>query len=253
MLNQLLASSTTAEEVKTQKVTQLESKDSSNSSSGSQNSGLTLDDIVWMMQTSKKLNQASTQTSDTSSESEGTTKKGNLSSIDADNDGTISADEYDALIAQLGITDAATAEEFFAQYDTNEDGEITSAEMDVKDSNRPMMPPPPKPEEALQEEQGLTSDIDTDGDGSLSADEYESLISLLNIDNAASTDEVFSAYDTNQDGEISADEIAAMKEDTEQSHNMELTSLAANTLQAYENNYMYMFDEEEYNNLDSIA
>ena len=52
-----------------------------------------------------------------------------ISSIDADSDGTISSDEYEDMISQMGIPDALSAEEFFTQYDTDEDGEITQEEM----------------------------------------------------------------------------------------------------------------------------
>ena len=55
--------------------------------------------------------------------------RGDISSIDADSDGTISTDEYEEMISQMGITNALSADEFFAQYDVNEDGEISQDEM----------------------------------------------------------------------------------------------------------------------------
>jgi Ca2+-binding EF-hand superfamily protein len=169
-----------------------------------------------------------------------------LSNIDADGDGTISADEYDTLISQLGIKDALSAEEFFAQYDTDEDGEITSTEMDAL---KPMRMQPVKMEKP---EQITLSDIDEDGDGTISADEYDTLVSTLGVEDALSSEEFFSQYDTNSDGELSADEIEAMQDTTTQTLSNEYTRVAANTLNAYETNYQYMFGTG-YDNSNSIA
>ena len=72
-----------------------------------------------------KLTDASSSTKSTTVAS----TKGDISSIDADGDGTISTDEYEEMISQMGITNALTAEEFYAQYDVNEDGEISQNEM----------------------------------------------------------------------------------------------------------------------------
>lgn len=182
-----------------------------------------------------------------STKEELTAQAGDISSIDADGDGTISADEYETMISQMGINDAVSADDFFAQYDTDNDGELTSEEYCAKDSNR--MPPPPMgppPQEAL----GI-SDFDTDGDGTLSSDEYENIISQLGIEDALSADDFFSTYDTNQDGELSSDELEAMSESLNDSINME--TLASNTIKAYETNYQYMFESTENTNLNRIV
>jgi len=72
-----------------------------------------------------KLTDASSSTESTNV----THTKGDISGIDADGDGTISTDEYEEMISQMGVTNALTAEEFYTQYDSNEDGEISQDEM----------------------------------------------------------------------------------------------------------------------------
>ncbi|BCN29397.1 EF-hand domain-containing protein [Anaeromicropila herbilytica] len=166
-----------------------------------------------------------------------TTTNSTLGSIDADGDGTISEDEYNKLISQLGIKDALSAKDFFSEFDTDGDGEITSTEMDAK---RPMGPPPQKLETQV-------SNIDTDGDGTISTDEYESLLSQLNVSNALSSEDFFKEYDTNSDGEISLDEIESAQSNLNQNQSKNYGKLAANTLNAYENNYEYTFGSESTN------
>ena len=61
-----------------------------------------------------------------------------LGGIDADGDGTISTDEYEEMIAQMGISNALSAEDFFKQYDVNEDGEISQDEMPEPGSVKPV-------------------------------------------------------------------------------------------------------------------
>lgn len=71
------------------------------------------------MMEAKRLGQISSESGST----------GGIASFDADSDGTISADEYEEMISELGISNALTADEFFAQYDVNGDGEISQDEM----------------------------------------------------------------------------------------------------------------------------
>lgn len=314
-VSQLLAAATatTKDDSTVLTVASTESSESSDSSD-SESTNLSMEDLLGMMQSSRRLKSISTEEEDSSD-------SGDISAIDADGDGTISTDEYEAMIAQMGLSDAATADEFFAQYDTNEDGEISSAEMDAKDATRPMMPPPMPPSEEEEElssaidtdgdgtisadeydallaqlgiddaasadeffaqydtnsdgeitiaemeeaqtntmimppmgppPESLPSDIDLDEDGSLSTDEYESMISQYGVDNAASTEDFFDLYDTNEDGEISADEIAAMKDETTESLSAQLETFAANTIRAYETSFQYMYNEEVIN-LNNIA
>lgn len=262
------------------------SKNASNDNSSTDNSELSIEDYLQMMQSFQKAVAISTSSSEQNdSSSEQNTTARDISSIDTDGDGTISADEYDSLISQMGINDAQSSEDFFAQFDTDGDGEITASEMDASKPMRPMGPPP-------EEKESLLSKIDTDKDGTISADEYNSLISKLNISDAPSSEEVFSQLDTNSDNEISLDEIlAAQKNSVEedstqqsstqstssqnntvqrastqsnsvqntssdstsdqynfvQSLSEELRRLASNTLNAYENNYQFMFGTDNTN------
>jgi Ca2+-binding EF-hand superfamily protein len=133
-------------------------------------------------------------------------------------------------MSQLGIEDSLSSDEFIAQYDSDSNGEITKAEMDAA---RPPMGPSPR--RTVTDE--LPTDIDTDGDGSLSADEYEAMISNLNIEEALTSEEFFTQYDTDQDGEITA---------------AELNAYTAKAFNAYESNYQFISEEDEAN-VNSIA
>lgn len=135
-----------------------------------------------------------------------------LNGIDADDDGNISSEEYDSLISQLGIDNAPSSKDFFSLFDTNSDGEVTSEEFDsTMESARPPMGPPPEGR-AQEDAQSKISDIDTDGDGTISADEYNTFISKLGIDDAPSSNEFFTQFDANSDGEISAEELDSVNE-----------------------------------------
>ena len=161
---------------------------------------LSLMDIMGIMQNSKLLKQE---------EIKEDAMDGNISSIDADGDGTISEDEYDSLISQLGIQNAPSAQDFFTKYDYDGDGEISSEEMQTKDIGKMMPPPPPIDNErdSNNSEEVFSSSTDTDGDGVISTEEYESFVENNNITDALSTEEFFNLYDTDKDGKISVDEV----------------------------------------------
>jgi Ca2+-binding EF-hand superfamily protein len=144
---------------------------------------------------------------------------GGLSSeIDTDSDGTLSEDEYDLMISEMGIQDALTSTDFFAQYDLNEDGEISSEEM-----------PEPEAVTPLSDSQAL-SDV---------------------------VSEIFSEFDTNQDGTISPEEFAEMfaslNEETETGSSAALQRMATNVIQTYEGNYEFFTENETSSILDSIV
>ncbi len=157
---------------------------------------LSLRDIMGLMQNSSSAKQE---------EIKEDAKDGDSSTLDADGDGTISEDEYNNLISQLGIKNALSAEDFFAKYDTDGDGEITSEELGAGNTGR-MMPPPPSVEDEDSED-SFSSSTDTNGDGVISVEEYEAFVKNNNITDALSAEDFFNLYDTDKDGKISVDEV----------------------------------------------
>jgi Ca2+-binding EF-hand superfamily protein len=203
-------------------------------------SSLTLEELLGSMQ------QTAQKQISISSEMNPSTSESGIGSVDADGDGTISEDEYDELMSQMGITDAACAKDFFAQYDTDADGEITSAEMDAGIPMGPMGPPPARPESA-------SSYLDTDGDGIVSTEEYKAAVTELGIDDTEATEALFAKYDTDSNGEITSDELKAQQSTTVDSTNStsamsnltEFQKVAARVLASYEANYQYMFETDD--------
>ena len=147
-----------------------------------------------------------------------------ISNIDADSDGTISTDEYSEMIAQMGISNALSVEEFFNQYDVNADGEISQDEMPEPGSvrGREMAPPPPTigTAEATKTSDELFSEYDTDGDGVLSSEEFSAMMDALNP----------------EESESSGSTKVTQKED------IDFQKLAYQMMMAYENNYEAMFE-----------
>lgn len=162
-----------------------------------------------------------TQETDSSETEEET---GDISSIDADSDGTISADEYDEMIAQMGIGNALSAEDFFTQYDANGDGEISQDEMPEPGSAVGRRMPPPPPSESTAE-------------------------------TTKASDELFSQYDTNEDGVLSSEEFSAMLSELDSTESestagngkgsTDFQKLAYQMMMAYENNYEAMFENRD--------
>lgn len=254
-----------------------ESSDSSDTSDSSSSSSKKLSDeeFMNMMKYGKKPITLSSNESEEEDDD-------SISEYDTDGDGSLSTDEYEAMMSQMNAKNAMSASDFFTKYDTDGDGEISSEEMsavkkDAASKMRPMGPPPKD-----TKEDGIPSEYDTDGDGSLSTDEYEAMMSQMNVNNAMSAEDFFTKYDTDGNGEISSDEMEAVKKtaadstssvkqasdtqkeelaslsdiDTDGDGSIsldELETLAYNTLKAYESNYDYTFENMEGSSLNSIA
>lgn len=137
-----------------------------------------------------------------------------LSSLDEDEDGSISSEEF-------GLDEASDqVQAFFEAADTDDDGSLSTEELDAvqqalaeqmqqamggpRGPGGPGGPPPgPPPEEEMED---ALSALDTNGDGVVSAEEY-------GLDSA--TDEVqqlFAAIDTDGDENLSAEEVSSFKE-----------------------------------------
>ncbi len=212
----------------------LSSEATESSTSSTDRSSLTLEELVERMQQTplKPVSNVSEINSDTSS-------------IDADGDGMLSADEYDTLMTQMGIKDASSAEDFFQQYDTDADGEITLAEMEASRPMKPMRPMGPPPEETQN-----TSSLDTDGDGTVSTEEYQAAVSALGIEDTDATDALFAKYDTDSDGNITTKEILAQQSTIVSSTNNtsslstseEFKRVASRILASYEANFQYIYE-----------
>ena len=118
--------------------------------------------------------------------------------IDADGDGSLSTDEYDAMVSQMGVSDALSAEDFFKEYDTNSDGEITADE----------------------------------------------IIAALNSATQSTTSQSSTTQSTaadNSSNDSASDDTTTSQNDEAQSLSAEYRNLAAKMMNAYEMNYEYMF------------
>jgi len=117
-----------------------------------------------------------------------------MSILDANGDGSLSSEELGNLSGQ------------FAEADTDSDGLIGQAELasaistqmgSLSEAAAPAMQGPPPPPDASAMSAGMISDLDTNGDGNLSAEELGDL-----------SDQLASA-DTDSDGLISQEELAS--------------------------------------------
>ena len=160
-----------------------------------------------------------------------TQAQGDISTIDADGDGTISTDEYEVMIEQMGIANAMTADEFFTEYDTNEDGEISVDEMPkpgrVGSSMENVGMAVPLPGAELDDT--TISAYDTDGDGVLSAEEFSAMMEAIRPDE---------------------EEKDEQSDETTDSQTMNLAQMAFQNrifqaMSAYETQYKSMFESEE--------
>ena len=185
----------------------------SDSDSGSRSSGkkLSAEEIMEMMKSGTMpppppMNEMEELSSDTAEDD-------SLSEYDTDGNGSISKEEYETMLSQLGVTDALSADDLYSQYDTDGDGELNSEEIDaIKEQTRPMMPPPPP----MRMVSGESTDEGTITASSSTEDSEETALN-----------QIFSKYDTNQDGTIDADEFASMWK---------------NATNAYESNFRYSVD-----------
>jgi Ca2+-binding EF-hand superfamily protein len=135
----------------------------------------------------QSMNMSKSQSTDSSS-FDSASIESIMESDDANQDGVLTIDE------------TPMSEDMFADADTDSSGDLSSEELEEVFSNDPppMGPPPPSSETESTEAselEALLAEEDTDGDGSISAEET-SLAS-----------EIFSQLDLDEDGLLSQDEI----------------------------------------------
>lgn len=144
--------------------------------------------------------------------------------IDEDGSGGLDQTEFSDLAAKVGEMTGkdVDAEDLFAQYDADGDGQLSEEETQTfMDDNRPEGPPPGGMMGGMGAVQGpppdlsqVFSDADEDEDGSLDADEAEGIAEMISnaTDEEISADELIAAYDEDGDGTLSEDETLAALE-----------------------------------------
>ena len=150
--------------------------------------------------------------------------------VDADGSGGIDKTELQTLVDKVakktGVTSTSTTDELFSKVDTNGDGTVSSDELSK--SMKDIMPPPSTMEFAQSRSDtgsssstGSSDDlfgkIDTDGSGTVSKDELQSLMDKMSADKGTSktdsttSSDLFAKLDSNGDGSLSKTEFEAAR------------------------------------------
>ncbi|RUP26332.1 MAG: calcium-binding protein [Curvibacter sp.] len=158
-----------------------------------------------------------------------------LSEFDADDSGSVDSTELQSLLSDVsqktGISTSSTsATDLLAASDSNGDGSLSATELGK--ALKSVLPPPPSTLDFVQSRsstsQGaassatgqagddLFSQLDTNGDSSVSQDELQTLLDQMasdqgNSSSALSASDVISQLDTNGDGSLSASELDAAR------------------------------------------
>lgn len=148
-----------------------------------------------------------------------------FSKLDTDGSGSLEQTEVQSLTEKISEATGVSVDlaEFLTTYDTDADGALSEDEaVTALEANRPQGPPPEGMMVGMGAMQGsggpdyaqMFSEMDTDGDSSISATEAESLADI--IGNATGTtikaDDLVTAYDADGDGALSAEETATALE-----------------------------------------
>lgn len=158
-----------------------------------------------------------------------------LSEFDADDSGSVDSTELQSLLSDVsqktGISTGSTsATDLLAASDSNGDGSLSATEL--SQALKSVLPPPPSTLDFVQSRsstaQGtgssatgqagddLFSQLDTNGDSSVSQDELQTLLDQMAADqgngsSALSASDVISQLDTDGDGSLSASELDAAR------------------------------------------
>lgn len=150
---------------------------------------------------------------------------------DADGSGSVDSSELQTMLADMtqktGSTVSSTdSEKLFSQMDSNADGKLSSDEL--AQGMQSILPPPPstmdfaqsRASESSQDSAGddLFSKVDTDGDGSVSQAEMQTLMDKMSANGSSSASstsdasgstEKFAQLDTDGNGSLSKSEFEA--------------------------------------------
>jgi len=198
---------------------------------------------------------------------------GSYSDYDTDQDGELSETEMQSFVESLGPPrsqmplGASGEDDLFSALDMDQSGTVTQAELDEWAAN-------------MAEETGTAidvSEVDTDGSGEISSEEFSSFMEASGSGNApppppggaggAEADEsettassILSQYDTDGDGVLSSSELQAMLEDSDGGL---FKALIQKSISAYEtssetHNYLDIFanygqDDSGYSPIDLSA
>ena len=159
-----------------------------------------------------------------------------FSQFDADNSGSVDSTELQNLLSDVsqktGLnTSSTSASDLLSASDSNGDGSLSASKLG--DALKSVLPPPPSTLDFVQSRSSagsassattatgqagddLFSQLDTNGDSSVSQDELQSLLDQMasdqgNSSSALNAADVISQLDTNGDGSLSASELDAAR------------------------------------------
>jgi len=159
-----------------------------------------------------------------------------FSEFDADNSGSVDSTELQSLLSDVsqktGISiSSSAASDLLSASDSNGDGSLSASELGT--ALKSVLPPPPSTLDFVQSRSNsgsntatttatdqagddLFSQLDTNGDSSVSQDELQSLLDQMasdqgNSSSALNAADVISQLDTNGDGSLSASELDAAR------------------------------------------
>src|SRR5450830_2093935 len=161
-----------------------------------------------------------------------------FSEFDTDSSGSVDSTELQSLLSDVsqktGLSiSSSTAADLLSASDSNGDGGLSASELDS--ALKSVLPPPPSTLDFVQSrssgssnsststttatgqaDDDLFSQLDTNGDSSVSQDELQSLLDQMasdqgNTSSALSASEVISQLDSNGDGGLSASEFDAAR------------------------------------------
>ena len=182
----------------------------------------------------------------------GSMEKELANSADSNGDGTIDSEEAQSLVGFINNATGSSleVEDFMSTYNTDGEAGLTSDEaVAALEANRPEGPPPPPPSGGMggmggtgaSMESDLVSSADSNGDGTISADEAQGLVDFINTatGSSLSVDDFMKAADSDGENGVSVEEAVAGVEshrpEAPTSSQAEGSSLTAMALETYMN------------------